>query len=86
MSSGCDGGVGSVDDVVIDGGIVGVCVWSVSPGCDGVSSGCDGGVGSVDDAVIDGGIVGVCEWSVSAGVTMVLVECEFGCDDGVGGV
>ena len=40
MSSGCDGGVGSMDDVVIDGGIVGVCVWSVS-------SGCDGGVGGV---------------------------------------
>ena len=34
MSPGCDGGVGSMDDAVIDGGIVGVCVWSVSSGCD----------------------------------------------------
>jgi len=29
-----------MDDAVIDGGIVGVCEWSVS-------SGCDGGVGGV---------------------------------------
>ena len=40
MSPGCDGGVGSMDDAVIDGGTVGVYEWCVS-------SGCDGGVGGV---------------------------------------